>query len=504
MRHNKQLAKWFSLFFARQTSFLLLFIIFNALMPSYLVEVAGAQESFTKNFEQVSLPDEIDPLYGEAVAYKAKTKAKGKMVVRVDLGSLIPNFRAKEAVVVPYDEEKWYEAIHVKITGKTLSVELPRNRDILVALNLGEVARNNYYVINQLTALKSTLPRGLQPKICSQILCASEGFNADKLAEKIPEIKELTIDLDNALPPILVGPIGMPASICDECLEKRGFNLLPCLIWGCGDITRPPFARKVRIRKNIYSFSANPEDLPITSLKNGVAAMRARNASDPTSWAYQARMHAINSGAAAALQDQCQHRQFFFFSWHRMYIYYFERILRKASGDPKLNLPYWNYTDVDAQRVIPEVFRLPADVASNALYNGTRNVAYNGGAGLPASDVQYNSGFSLTNFTSTTSGVPTFGGGTVSAPQHFPSPGRSGQIEMSPHNNVHNDIGGDMATGESPRDPIFWLHHANIDRLWKKWLTLGGGRSNPTGNNTWMNQTFTFFDENGNQVSLTG
>src|SRR6188472_186253 len=109
MRHNKQLAKWFSLFLAPQTSFLLLFLIVNAPVPS-----AGAQESFTKNFEQVSLPDEIDSLYGEAVAYKAKTKANKKTLIRVDLASLIPNVRAKEAVFVPYDEEKWYEAIHVK------------------------------------------------------------------------------------------------------------------------------------------------------------------------------------------------------------------------------------------------------------------------------------------------------------------------------------------------------------------------------------------------------
>ena len=28
---------------------------------------------------------------------------------------------------------------------------------------------------------------------------------------------------------------------------------------------------------------------------------------------------------------------------------------------------------------------------------------------------------------------------------------------------------GQMSTARSPADPLFWLHHANIDRLWAKW-----------------------------------
>ena len=54
-------------------------------------------------------------------------------------------------------------------------------------------------------------------------------------------------------------------------------------------------------------------------------------------------------------------------------------------------------------------------------------------------------------------------------------------------------------------DPIFWLHHCNIDRLWNRWLAGGGGRANPPSSDTvWHNTKFTFFDEFGEQVQMTG
>lgn len=40
------------------------------------------------------------------------------------------------------------------------------------------------------------------------------------------------------------------------------------------------------------------------------------------------------------------------------------------------------------------------------------------------------------------------------------------------HNQVHRWVGGDMLAGTSPNDPVFWLHHANIDLIWWKWQTV--------------------------------
>ena len=42
----------------------------------------------------------------------------------------------------------------------------------------------------------------------------------------------------------------------------------------------------------------------------------------------------------------------------------------------------------------------------------------------------------------------------------------AGTLESTPHNGVHATILGDMGTYLSPLDPIFWLHHCNVDRIW--------------------------------------
>jgi tyrosinase len=39
------------------------------------------------------------------------------------------------------------------------------------------------------------------------------------------------------------------------------------------------------------------------------------------------------------------------------------------------------------------------------------------------------------------------------------------------HGAVHDAVGGTMAGSGSPGDPLFWLHHANVDRLWDQWHT---------------------------------
>lgn len=53
----------------------------------------------------------------------------------------------------------------------------------------------------------------------------------------------------------------------------------------------------------------------------------------------------------------------------------------------------------------------------------------------------------------------------------------SNYLEIT-HGSPHNEIGGDMAdTRYSPNLPEFWLHHANIDRVWAQWQAAGNGNA---------------------------
>jgi tyrosinase len=49
------------------------------------------------------------------------------------------------------------------------------------------------------------------------------------------------------------------------------------------------------------------------------------------------------------------------------------------------------------------------------------------------------------------------------------------------HGSVHIWVGGTMSDASvSPADPVFWLHHANLDRLWWVWYNSPqGNHENP-------------------------
>ena len=77
---------------------------------------------------------------------------------------------------------------------------------------------------------------------------------------------------------------------------------------------------------------------------------------------------------------------------------------------------------------------------------------------------------------------------------------RNGLLESLPHNVIHGFVGGAavsqptqwgqvglMSTPQTAAlDPIFWLHHANIDRLWEVWLNRHKDNKNPTTDTDWM------------------
>jgi len=147
------------------------------------------------------------------------------------------------------------------------------------------------------------------------------------------------------------------------------------------------------LRRDIGGISAG--DQTITSYRTAIKGMRALPTNDPLSWDYQAAIHGTVIMPTLAGWNSCEHGTYFFWSWHRMYLYWFERIIRKMSADNSWSLPYWNWTS-KSERQIPPMFRDPA----SELYTSNRDSAMNDGTGsLPDTDVDYSSSFSLTDFT---------------------------------------------------------------------------------------------------------
>jgi tyrosinase len=245
------------------------------------------------------------------------------------------------------------------------------------------------------------------------------------------------------------------------------------------DLFLPQPASAAVVRRDVLTLPAS--DPIIASYKNAITAMKAlsvSNPNDPRGWTYQAGIH----GSFAPPKPQwntCEHGTYWFWPWHRMYLYWFERIIRKYSYNPGWSLPYWNYSASAAARSLPAVFRIPGNT-SNQLWVSARNASINAGSPMPASAV---------------------GTGGLSALAFVNA---SSNLEGTPHGAVHVSIGGWMGSvPTAAQDPIFYLHHANIDRLWNIWLAQGGGRSDPLGDATWKNRVFTFFNENGTAVNMT-
>lgn len=187
---------------------------------------------------------------------------------------------------------------------------------------------------------------------------------------------------------------------------------------------------------------------------NAVRTMHAdTDATKPGSWAYWVGVHG----------SFCPHGKPYFLAWHRGFLVRFEAQLRKAAGNSALVLPYWDYYN---EPILPAEFQDP----SSPLYL----------AGRTGNNVS--AALSLT----------AFGGNLINFPRGW-TDAFEPAVESAPHNPVHNLIGGAMNNVSiSPRDPIFWLHHANIDRLWDAWVRAGAGRHMPSTTSSYWSGSFTY------------
>ena len=266
-----------------------------------------------------------------------------------------------------------------------------------------------------------------------------------------------------------------------------------------------PTVGGIYIREDVWGL---PEwDPTLLWYARGVAGMQAKPITDPTSWRYQAAIHdyvragdplAVNGEALPSTADQnkfwrqCQHGGWFFLPWHRGYLAHFEQTVRaeivRQGGPSDWALPYWNYSDDEEPRarLVRKEFRdrtLP-DGKPNALANVVRGQnpgeithgAATGDFGIDENDVAldcltqplFQAGIGAQSF-----------GGPATGFHHNPGP--SGALEATPHGAVHSEVGGWLGQFHTAGlDPLFWLHHANIDRLWEVWLKRNAAFANPS------------------------
>ncbi len=250
-----------------------------------------------------------------------------------------------------------------------------------------------------------------------------------------------------------------------------------------------------KVRRDLSTLA--PDSPTLQSLRKGIEAMKKLPADDPHNWNNWANMHGYPADTPKPnpLWGQCQHGNWWFFPWHRAYLIYTERIIRRYSKDPSFALPYWDYAN---NRTLPAPYRDP----KSTLYDSTRiSTVNNGRDSLNPLVVVVGTDLSMANRVFADFGpVMSFGGRALNAPEHMGRP--HGALEAVPHDLVHGFVGGNMSlVDRAARDPVFFAHHANVDRLWVAWLQLGQGRANPS-DDVWLNQKFTFYDENKKQVSV--
>ncbi len=182
-----------------------------------------------------------------------------------------------------------------------------------------------------------------------------------------------------------------------------------------------------------------------------------------------------------------------FFPWHREMLYQFEELIRSIPGYDDVTIPYWDWTrDQDAGTApIPnhgypfhhEFIGVDGDDADNDHVKrepGAPTSPYpyafdpeDWPIRSDANPATFSRAFAertdapnLPDNDSIVTGVGSSFRNAIAAGNYETLKDDSEDI----HNLVHRWVGGNMITGGSPNDPVFYLHHAAIDRMWSIWL----------------------------------
>lgn len=190
-----------------------------------------------------------------------------------------------------------------------------------------------------------------------------------------------------------------------------------------------------------------------------------------------------------------------FAPWHRLFLRRLEEAIQAVTGDASFGLPYWDWAE-DGQlspddqltaaiwsRVGPPQGQITTGPMGQLRVRLVTNPFDNRLYVVPARPIRRDAGRdtvapALPNRADQTR---TLGDGTYDRPNWDMTPSSfRNKLEgwrdaQSPprqpprmHNRVHVFVGGSMGPASSPNDPIFFLNHCNVDRVWEAWLTQRG------------------------------
>ncbi|KAJ1830283.1 hypothetical protein LPJ63_005031 [Coemansia sp. RSA 2711] len=173
-----------------------------------------------------------------------------------------------------------------------------------------------------------------------------------------------------------------------------------------------------------------------------------------------------------------------FFPWHRRFLRDFEEVGQRY--DSNFAVPFWDELR-DSRNPAGSAVLTPRLIGGNGFGSCVRDGLQSGWSmGFPSRHClvrSFDSGNQMQSWYS-----PEY---IFSIMQRYNDMHQFREhIEYSLHGSVHLGMGGDMSTYWSANDFAFWLHHANLDRLWDQWQSWGHG-STMDGRN-----------QNGNAVTL--
>jgi tyrosinase len=143
------------------------------------------------------------------------------------------------------------------------------------------------------------------------------------------------------------------------------------------------------------------------------------------------------------------HHTLRFLPWHRVFLVRLERAMQAIH--PDVSIPYWDWTNPAEQSFPPWLAPvLPTVVTPSRTITVNRSPGSSADLATIASNTP--NALSQTTFNSFTSTLEAI------------------------HDSVHVWVGGSMGSiPTAPADPVFWMHHANIDRLWAVWQASAAG-----------------------------